>query len=449
MRRQGIRHPARLIPLAFLTTIVLGTLVLMLPMARVGDGASDAVGAPFLTALFTAVSATCVTGLVVVDTATYWSGFGQTVILLLFQIGGFGMMTGATLLAMLVANRIGLGTQLALQAETRSVGLGDTGAVLRVIVAITLLVESLIAGVLALRLRFQYGEDWGDAVWNGVFHAVSAFNNAGFSTYSAGLVPFQHDALFLAAIMLAIVIGGLGFPVLHELRARGRAWRRWSVHTKITVFGTTALIVVGALLMGVYEWDDPATLGAMSGPDRVLNAVFLSVSARTAGFNAVDIGALRTESLVLHYVLMFIGAGSAGTAGGIKLTTFFLLGFAVWAEIRGSSDTVAFGRRICPRILRQALTVVLLGASSVALGTLALTSTTNLPLEKVAFEAISAFATVGLSTGITAQLPPAGQWTLIVLMYVGRVGTITVATALALRGRHTLFRYPEERPIVG
>lgn len=444
MRRQGIRHPARLVPLAFLATIMLGTAVLMLPIARADEGA-----APFLTALFTAVSATCVTGLAVVDTATYWSGFGQTVILLLFQIGGFGMMTGATLLAMLVADRVRLGTQLALQAETRSVGLGDTGAVLRLIVAITLAVEALIALVLTLRLRFHYGEDWGAAAWNGVFHAISAFNNAGFSTYSAGLVPFQSDALFLTAVMLAIVVGGLGFPVLHEIRMRRRAWRRWSVHTKITIFGTALLILLGALLMGVYEWDDPATLGAMSVGDRVLNAVFLSVSARTAGFNAVDIGALRTESLVLHYFLMFIGAGSAGTAGGIKLTTFFLLGFAVWAEIRGSNDTVAFGRRICPRILRQALTVVLLGASAVALGTLALTGVTDLPLERVAFEAVSAFATVGLSTGITAQLPPSGQWILILLMYVGRVGTITVATAIALHGRHTLFRYPEERPIVG
>ena len=444
MRRQGIRHPARLVPLAFLATIILGTAVLMLPAARAGEGS-----APFLTALFTAVSATCVTGLAVVDTATYWSGFGQAAIFLLFQAGGFGMMTGATLLALMVANRIGLGTQLALQAETRSVGLGDVRAVLWLIVAITLAVEAAIAVALTLRLHLHYGEPWSDALWNGVFHAVSAFNNAGFSTYSAGLVPFAHDALFLIPVMVAIVIGGLGFPVLHELRLRGRAWRRWSVHTKITVFGTAFLVAAGALLMGAYEWDDPATLGAMATGDRVLNAVFLSVSARTAGFNAVDIDALRTESLVLHCFLMFIGAGSAGTAGGIKLTTFFLLGFAVWAEVRGSEDTVALGRRICPRILRQALTVALLGASAIAVGMLALTSTTELPPEQVAFEAVSAFATVGLSTGITAQLPPSAQWTLIALMYVGRVGTITVATALALRGRHASFRYPEERPIVG
>jgi trk system potassium uptake protein TrkH len=442
--RRGIQHPARLIPLTFFGTILLGTVLLMLPLARAGDGS-----APFLTAIFTSTSAVCVTGLAVVDTPGYWSMFGQVVILGLCHVGGFGIMTGATLLGLLVMRRLRLGTRLIAQAETRSLDLGDVAAVLKLILLVTFSVEALVAAALTLRLHYGYGESWGLALWNGVFHSISSFNNAGFSTYSDNLMGFVADPLIVVPIMLAIVIGGLGFPVLLELKREPGQWARWSIHTKITLLGSGILIVGGTLAILLYEYSNPATLGPLDKGGKLLGALFHSVSARTAGFNSVDVGGLSTEALAVNYVLMFIGGGSAGTAGGIKVTTFFLLGFVVWTEVRGSQDTTAFRRRIPAETQRLALTVVLLGVAVLAVATLLMLSVTDLPLEVVMFETISAFATVGLSTGITAALPPMGQWILIALMFVGRVGTITVATALALRSKAPAYRYPEERPIVG
>lgn len=444
MLRRGIQHPARLIPLGFLGAILLGTVLLMLPVSR-----ADAGSAPFLTAIFTSTSAVCVTGLAVVDTPVYWSAFGQAVILALCHVGGFGIMTGATLLGLLVLRRLRLGVRLVAQAETRSLGLGDVTGVLKLILLVTFGVEALVAAALTARLHYGYGESWGLALWNGVFQSISAFNNAGFSTYSDSLMGFVADPLIVVPVMFAIIVGGLGFPVLFELRREPGQWARWSIHTKITLLGSGGLIIGGTLAILLYEYANPATLGPLDLGGKLLGALFHSVTARTAGFNTVDVGSLRTETLAVNYVLMFIGGGSAGTAGGIKVSTFFLLGFVAWTEVRGSLDTTAFRRRISAETQRQALTVVLLGVTVLAVATLLMLSVTELPLEAVMFETISAFATVGLSTGITAGLPPVGQWILIVLMFVGRVGTVTVATALALRSKRPAYRYPEERPIVG
>lgn len=442
--RRSIEHPARLVPLAFLAAILIGTALLMLPFARVGAG-----GAPLLTALFTATSAVCVTGLIVVDTPTYWTGFGQVVILALFQIGGFGIMTGATLLGLLVSRRLRLGRRLLLQAEARGVALGDVGEVLRLVLSVTLAVELAAFVILTLRLHFAYDEPWGTATWNGLFQAVSAFNNAGFSTYSDSLMRFVADPVVALTIVAAVVLGGIGFPVVYELRHELRRPATWSVHTKLTLFGTAALLAAGLLATLAFEWRNPETLGPLGAGGKLLASLFHSAMTRTAGFNSVDVGAMRPETIAVSYVLMLIGGGSAGTAGGIKVTTFFLLGFVVWAEVRGERDVTVFRRRICPTVQRQALAVVLLGVGLVGLSTLVLLSVTALPLQQVLFEAISAFATVGLSTGITAQFPPSGQLVLILLMFVGRVGTITVATALALQTSRKPYRYPEERPIVG
>ncbi|TDK20502.1 TrkH family potassium uptake protein [Luteimonas aestuarii] len=441
--QQGIRHPARLLPIGFLIVIVIGTGLLMLPGATMGEGS-----APLLTALFTSTSAVCVTGLVVVDTPTYWSGFGQVVIMGLFQVGGFGIMAGATLMGLLVAGRLNLNTRVAAQHDTR-LGLGSVGGVVKIVLLTTLIVESIVWLALTLRLRFGYGMGWGEASWHGAFQSVSAFNNAGFSTWSDSLMGFAHDPWVLFAITFAVVLGGLGFPVVYELRHKLFNYRRWSVHTKITLLGSALLVVAGGAVLALYEWNNPATLGGMPTWEKWLSVVFGAVSARTAGFNTIATGAMTLESQAATWAMMFIGGGSAGTAGGIKLTTFFLLGFAVWSEIRNEPDTIAFGRRIPSQTLRLALTVVLLAMALLAVGTLALMSVTDFPLEDVMFEAISATATVGLSTGITSQLPPAGQCIIIILMFIGRVGTVTVATGLALRATRRLYRYPEERPIVG
>ncbi|MCZ4316614.1 TrkH family potassium uptake protein [Comamonadaceae bacterium G21597-S1] len=442
--RRHLSHPSRAVALLFLLLISAGTVLLMLPASHV-TGES----APLLVALFTAVSAVCVTGLVVVDTGTYWSLFGQMVVMVLFQIGGFGLMTAAALLGLWVNRSLRLRTRLLTQAESHTIGLGEVTSVARVVLMVTLASELVLTALLSTRFALTHTMPWGESLWSGLFHAVSAFNNAGFSLYGDSLMRFQSDAWVLVPVMLAIFIGGIGFPVLQDIRGRWRDPHHWSLHTKLTLSGSALLLMLGMVGLLAFEWSNTRTLGAMDLDDKLLNAAFASVSARTAGFNAVDISALAQESWALHYLLMFIGGGSAGTAGGVKVSTVAILLLLVIAEVRGRPDSEAFGRRVCLPAQRQAITVLVLGSVMVVLGTLFILRVTDLPTDKVIFEVISAFGTVGLSAGITAELPPTGQFMLILLMYVGRVGTITLATSLALGERRMPWRLPEEHPIVG
>jgi trk system potassium uptake protein TrkH len=253
----------------------------------------------------------------------------------------------------------------------------------------------------------------------------------------------------LVPLMVAIVVGGIGFPVLYDLRERLRGARHLSLHSRLTLVVTGALLLGGFLAMLLFEWTNPKTLGPMPLAKKFLSAAFASVSARTAGFNSVDIGAMTRDSWAVHYLLMFVGGGSAGTAGGIKIGTVAILGLLVIAEIRGLSDVEAFGRRVTASAQRQAITVVALGAFMVTVGTLVILPIAHFPTDQVIFEVISAFGTVGLSTGITGDLPVRAQVVIIALMYIGRVGTITFATSLILVERRAQYHYPEEHPIVG
>ena len=440
----GLANPIRLIPVLFLAAIAIGTVLLLLPVSN-----SEHVVPPFMTAFFTATSAVAVTGLIVVDTPTYWTGFGQFVILILFQIGGFGIMTAATLLGLVAGRDLRLKDRLATHVERSRLDIGDTKSVLKLVFVITVTVEGIVALILTLRLILTYGYELGPALWHGTFHAISAFNNAGFSSYSDSLIGFQTDWLMLVPIMLAVIITAIGFPVMQELRIRPFDFRHWTLHTKITISGTIFLLVAGFGLILLKEWNNPGTMGGLEWNAKLLNAAFHSVVPRTAGFNSVDVGAFRDETLLTNYLLMFIGGGSAGTAGGIKITTVAVLLAIVLSEIRGQEDATMFGRRVGRSVERTALSVTVMGAGLITIGTLILLAITTLPLEDVLFECISAFATVGMSTGITAELPPLGQIVLIVLMFVGRVGTITVATALALGASRRPYRYAEENPIVG
>lgn len=444
-RARGImRHPARIVPLAFLCHIAIGTVLLSLPIARRGPG-----GAPFMTAFFTAVSNGCVTGLTVVDTATYWTTFGHIVLLGLMQVGGFGIMAMASLLVLAVYRRIGLGSRLVAQAETHSVALGDVRGVLFRVAAFTFVVELIVAVVLTLRFLLAYDYSLGKAAWYGVFHSVSAFNNDGVTLYSDGLVRFVSDWWICMPLALAIIAGSIGFPVIYELTRRKLRTERWSTHARITIYGTIVLLIIGFVAMLVLEWSNPNTFGPLGVGDKLLAAFFQGTSPRTAGLNTVDFAQMHSETLLITDWLMFIGGGSAGTSGGIKVTTFVLLAYVIWAEVRAERDVVAGRRRIAESTQRQALTVALLGVLLVALGTFALLILTDAPLEVVFFEAMSAFATTGLSLGLTPTLGTTGQLVIIVLMYIGRVGTITIASALALSERRALYRYAEERPIVG
>ncbi|CAA9419826.1 MAG: KtrAB potassium uptake system, integral membrane component KtrB [uncultured Quadrisphaera sp.] len=425
--------------------MLLGTALLLLPAARSGPGSASP-----LEALFTATSAVCVTGLAVVDTAGYWSGFGQAVILVLIQVGGFGIMTLASLLGLLVSRRIGVRSRVTAAAETRTPGLGDVRAVLVGVAALSLVVESVTAALLTARFALGYGEPLPRALWLGVFHAVSAFNNAGFALYSDSLVGFVTDPWICLPVAAAVIVGALGFPVLLELRRELRRPRAWSLHTQVTVVGTAVLVVSGTAFMLVTEWSNPGTLGPLGVPGKLLAGFFQGVMPRTAGFNSVDVAAMNTGTWLGTDVLMFIGGGSAGTAGGIKITTFAVLLFAIVSEVRGDDDTTALGRRRLPvGAQRQALSVALLGVAAVALPAVVFALTTPFTLDQILYEVVSAFATVGLSTGITAQLSAPHQLALVVLMFVGRTGTITLASALALRSRKRLYRLPEERTVIG
>lgn len=438
------RHPAQVIVFAFAAAVTIGTVLLMLPVARVGpDGAS------VITALFTATSAVCVTGLVTVDTPTYWSGFGQAVILGLIQVGGFGIMTLASLLGLLVSRRMGLRSRLTAAAETKSLAIGDVRAVLLGVAKVSLLFESATAVVLTLRFLIGYDEPFGRAVYHGVFHAVSAFNNAGFALYTDNLIGFATDPWICIPISVAVIFGGLGFPVLLELRRHYRTPRGWSLHTKLTVGTSAALLAGGTLFVTASEWNNPGTLGAFDTPGRLLAGFFQAVMPRTAGFNSLDYGQMREGTLLGTDMLMFIGGGSAGTAGGIKVTTFALLLFVIFAEVRGERHVNVIDRRVGERAQRQALTVVLLSLGVIASATLFLLEITDFATGDVLFEAISAFSTVGLSTGITAELPASGQFVLAALMFIGRLGPITLVSALALRERQLRYTLPEGRPLIG
>ena len=442
--RPVFRHPAQVLVAAFLAADVVGTVLLMLPASRAGSGQ----GAPFVPALFTSTSAICVTGLTVVDTATYWSLTGQVVILALVQVGGFGIMTMASLIALFLARRMGLRTRLTAAAETRSLGPGDVRRVLRGVLLITVTVEAVTALLLTLRFRGEYDDSWGTAIWHGVFHAVSAFNNAGFALFSDNLMQYLDDAFILLPIAVAIIIGGIGFPVLVELLRRRRP-RRWSLHTRLTVLMTGVLLVGGTVFITATEWTNEGTLGGLSTADRVVGGFFHAVQPRTAGFNAWDYAQATDETLLGTIILMFIGGGSAGTAGGLKVTTFVVLLFVILAEVRGDRDVVAFDRRIDPRVIRQATTVALLGVAAVVAGTVALGRLSDLPFRDALFETTSAFATVGLSTGVTPQIVEPGQLVLVVLMFIGRLGPITLVSALALRTHTRRYTLPEGAPLIG
>ncbi|MGW1025329.1 TrkH family potassium uptake protein [Streptomyces sp. NPDC002577] len=442
-------QPTRAAVLALALFIVLGAALLMLP-ATTAPGRSTSV----LTALFTSAGAAS-GGFAIVPVGSHWSAFGQGVILALIQVGGFGIMTLASLLGLLVAGRLRLTTQLSTQAETGSVGVTDIRRLLLGIAGTTLVIEFALAAYLMTRFHFGQGETPGEALYHGVFYAVSAFNNAGFGLRDDNLVGYAHDASIILPIAAVCLLGALGFPVLLELfrvgqaGVRGGLRHRWSLHTRLTLATYAALLVVGALMTCLLEWNNPGTLGPMDWGDKLLNGFFTAASARTAGFNSVDTGAMRPATLLGMCVLMFIGGGSAGTAGGIKVTTFAVLGAAILAEIRGRTAVDVMGRRIPEAALRQALTVALLGVALVMSGTLVLLTTTSEPPDAVLFESVSAFGTVGLSTGITGSLSAAGQLTVIVLMFAGRLGPITLASALALRERDRRYTLPEERPVIG
>lgn len=419
-------------------------MLLSLPQATV-SGRKTTV----LDALFTATSAVCVTGLSVVDTATHWTGLGKGIILFLIQIGGLGIVTVVSIGILLIADRIGLSHTRILAADLRTDSYSSVGKLVRNIVLTTLAFEVFFAAVLSARFFFAYDYGFSTAAVHGVFHSISAWNNAGFALYTDNFIGFANDWFLSIAISLAVIFGGLGFPVLQSLAAYKFKWRMWSMHSKLMISATGVLLVLGTVLFLAFEWSNPRTLGALPETARLHSAFFHSVQTRTAGFNSVDMAALNEESLLVSTILMFIGGGSASTAGGIKVTTFAVLAFVIWAEIRGDRDVNMFGRRISEDSQRQALTVALVGVGVLTASTLVLMSLGETGLNAAAFEAVSALSTVGLSTGVTTAEGSPVRIVLIVLMFIGRLGPVVLVAAIVLRTRPKLFRFPSEHPLIG
>ncbi len=441
----ALAHPVRILPVTFVVGSIVGTLILLLPGMR-SEGHS---GNGLLEASFTSVSAVTVTGLSTVDTSTYWTPLGQVVVLVLVQIGGFGFVTLATILGVVVGGRIGLRSRLAAQVDLHLVNLGEVIPLVKRILTTMLAFEAAVAVVLTVGFASRHGEGWGDAAWHGIFYSVMAFNNAGFSLAPDSLVGYAGDAALILPISVAVFVGAMGFPVLAELSKRWRRPERWSIHTRLTVWGSFLLLGAGTLLFAVVEWNNSATIGSMTFAEKLVTSIEGGVMPRSGGFNSIDYAEARPETTLISTIMMFIGGGSASTAGGIKITTFFLLGYVILAEVRGDPDVAIGSRRIGASTLRQALTVALIAVMLVVVGTLALLALAEVTLEEALFEATSAFGTTGLSMGVTGTLPPGAQVVLMTLMLIGRVGTVATASALALRTQPRRFHLPEERPIIG
>ncbi|MCE0508696.1 TrkH family potassium uptake protein [Microbacterium sp. KKR3/1] len=436
--------PARAIALGFGTTIIVGTALLMLPLSSAAGTWTGLVEA-----LFTSTSAVCVTGLIVVDTAVYWSPFGKIVILVLIQLGGLGIMLFAALVGLALARRFTVRSRMFASTETKSVGAGDMKRVATGILATTVAIEAAVALLLFLRFTTGYGYDPVRATWHAIFHAVSSFNNAGFALYTDSLMGFVQDPWICLPICVAIILGGLGFPVLRQLRREFRRPLHWTMNTRIVLAVTAVLLAGGTVYVLVIEWSNAGTLGDLPPGSRVLAAFFHAVQSRTAGFNSVDVSQMHDETWLGTDVLMFIGGGPAGTAGGIKVTTFAVLFFIMWTELRGGAAVNVFGKRLSRAVHREAITVVIVALGAIMAAVIAILAMTDLDLDQVLFEVVSAFGTVGLSTGITADLPPTGHIILVLLMFLGRLGPLTLGSALALRERRASYELPKERPAIG
>ena len=450
-RRKGRRpamHAAMVVALGFLIIILTGAVLLTLPISARSGEPTD-----FLDALFTATSATCVTGLVTVGTATHWSGFGQVVILLLIQIGGLGFMSLASIASFLTRRTITLRERMVMSA---GLNLTENAGIVRLtrrVLLGTLAFEG--AGALLLATRFVPRVGLWQGIKMVVFHSVSAFCNAGFDLIGtpdnpfASLTGYADDWLVNLTIMALIVIGGLGFFVWGDIWDK-RRFRRLRLHTKLVLVTTALLLCVGFLLTLIFEWGNPQTLGAMPTQDKVLAAAFQSVTLRTAGFNTIDQAALTGPSQAVACLLMMIGGSPGSTAGGIKTVTAAVLVLSAISALRGRTTVSAFGRTIVSRSIMNAVTMMIVGGMLSLTGACVISYVESAPFGACLFEAVSAFATVGLSMGLTPTLHTISHLILILLMYLGRVGVLTLGVAVLMRHREPpKMQYPDADVMVG
>jgi len=451
MKKKVIRgraiSPTRIIAITFAAIILAGTLLLMLPIAS-RTGQSNG----FRTALFTATSATCVTGLVMGDTWSLWSGFGQAVIITMIEIGGLGFMSAASVVLFLFRRKVGLRQRMVM---AQALSLNEMEGVVRLqkwVLFGSLTVQGIGALILFLRFLSQFG--WGTALKWGLFHSISAFCNAGFDIFGAiepgkGMILFNADPIVCLTLMALVVVGGLGFFVWEEV-VRVRRFKKFSVYTKLVLITTGVLLLFGTVVFLLLEWSNPKTLGDMPVWQKLLNSAFQSVTLRTAGFASVDQGALTDGSKALSIVLMLIGGSSGSTAGGIKTVTVIVLLLFMWTRIRGRRTVTVFKRTIPGDKVVDAMTIIVIVVGLAFAGAIVVCTTSGVSFTDALYETASALATVGLTTGITPELGILSQFMIIIFMYFGRVGVLTISLGFLLGNKaDDRFQYADTNLLIG
>lgn len=427
----------------FAAIIALGTILLVLPAATNPGQATSLVNA-----LFTATSAVCVTGLVVVDTLDHWSLFGQLVIMLLIQVGGLSFMVSTTIFLIVLGRRIGLRERMLIGESIGTPRIGGVVRLARNIVIFSFVAEAIGTALFYLDFSTQYA--WHQALWKSIFQAVSAFNNAGFDVFGGfqSLTGFQNHYLVLLTTAFLIILGGISFMAI-ENTLRSRGIKHSSVDTKIILLITAILLALGTIVVLLAEFNNPQTLGPMPLPAKIVNAFFQSVTSRTAGFNTFSTAAMNTYVLFFTMILMFVGGASGSTAGGIKVNTFGLIVMTIWNTVRGREHPGVFGREFPIQQVFRALTVLGLSMGIISLVVLILSTTEGSRFINILFESVSAFGTVGLTTGITPELSLTGRLVIIITMFIGRLGPLTITMALAKAQRTSMYRYPTEIVRIG
>ncbi|MDP2317884.1 MAG: TrkH family potassium uptake protein [Acidobacteriota bacterium] len=439
--------PAQVLVGSFVSLIAAGTAILALPISATRDSLS------ILDALFTATSAVCVTGLIVVDTPRDFSLFGQLVVLALIQLGGLGYMAITTVVGVALGRTLTMAERLTLQEALNVQTMDGLARFVMSVFKLTLVFE--LAGAVILTAWWTGEHGLLRAGYHGVFHAVSAFNNAGFALFPDSLMRYRGDWVVNLVVSGLVISGGLGFVVLTELR-RAATWRRLTLHTRLTLMLTIALIGIGTTCFLLLERSNPATLGPLPFSEALLAAFFQSVTTRTAGFNTLDIGAMLPASLFLMLVLMFVGAAPGGTAGGVKITTVSVTVAVIWSMVRGAAEPTLLRRRLPPDLVARAFTICLIGFLALNVVAGLLLTTEGRGLLPTLFEATSAFGTVGLSTGesgapisLAGHFSATGKLLVAAMMFLGRVGPLTLAVAIARSRTHARLRYPEGQVLVG
>lgn len=432
----------QILALGFLIAIFIGGIILSLPISSASGEATN-----FLDAIFTSTSAVCVTGLVTLDTSTYWSTFGQMVIMILIEVGGLGFMTFGVLISLVLGKKITLRERLIMQEAMNTHSIQGLVKMVKYILVFTVSVQVFGAVLLSTQFIPEYGIYKG--LFYSLFHSISSFCNAGFDLFGTSLINYSSNTTVILVISTLIIIGGLGFTVLLEIY-EFRSIKKFSIHSKLVLISTLILILIGTLLMFVFERNNVETIANMNMKDKMLNSFFASVSPRTAGFNSVSTTAMTSVSKFLTIILMFIGGSPGSTAGGLKTVTFAILVLTVISVIRGREDAEIFGRRFSKGVVYKAFTILFIAVSLVIMFTMILLFTeVSASFMDILYEVTSAFGTVGLTLGFTPNLSSIGKLLIILMMYFGRVGPLTVMLALARKNKKSGYKYPEGKILIG